>query len=308
MTNHNNRPEQEKPAVQWHHPNVNPPVPDAEKERKTGISMTNHDGSSQGSANTDRIGNQNISQDTGLDSITHPGDGSSQDRTKEEKKKKKHWPVVLAVCTALLLLGGGVFAYFNVHLWAGATCTTPKTCRICGKKDGATPAHHYEIVGCEMPLVCSICGETTSSTVSHKWSKATCTTPQTCRVCGAVGKPAAGHTWTAATCITPKTCSVCGATQGNLAEHHVRTRTLIDYFSCKRETEQFCSLCDKVLSSTSEDMTTLMDDSRSRFLITPFDFCQRLVYIAPEFNSLRNISFQTGTMPCDFPDDTCEKI
>ena len=79
------------------------------------------------------------------------------------------------------------------HTWSDATCTTPKTC--------------------------SVCGETKGEAAGHTWSDTTCTAPKTCSVCGATEGEAAGHSWNDATCTAPKTCTVCGATEGTPAGH-----------------------------------------------------------------------------------------
>ena len=79
------------------------------------------------------------------------------------------------------------------HEWTGGSCTTPKTC--------------------------SVCGETEGEALGHKWNDATCTTPKTCSVCGETEGEALGHKWNDATCTTPKTCSVCGETEGEALGH-----------------------------------------------------------------------------------------
>ncbi len=63
------------------------------------------------------------------------------------------------------------------HTWKAATCTTPKTCTVCGKVSG--------------------------SALRHSWKAATCTAPKTCTRCGATTGSALGHT------DTPK-CTRCG--------------------------------------------------------------------------------------------------
>lgn len=74
-----------------------------------------------------------------------------------------------------------------LHTWVNATCTTLKTCEICGVTEG-------KVLG-------------------HTWGDATCTTPKTCKVCGTTeGK--LGHKWKSATYSTPKTCNICGEIDG----------------------------------------------------------------------------------------------
>ena len=70
------------------------------------------------------------------------------------------------------------------HDWADATCTAPKTCKVCGETEG-------EALG-------------------HDWADATCTTPKTCKVCGETEGEALGHTYDNA---CDADCNVCGATR-----------------------------------------------------------------------------------------------
>ncbi len=91
----------------------------------------------------------------------------------------------------------GETGYRNVnvsgHIFKDATCTAPKTCKVCGETEG-------EALG-------------------HKWAAATCTAPKTCSVCGATEGDALGHDWIDATCTTPKTCDICGETEGDALGH-----------------------------------------------------------------------------------------
>ena len=82
----------------------------------------------------------------------------------------------------------------NGHTFKNATCTSPKTCSVCGATEGKA--------------------------LGHTWTDATCTSPKTCSVCRATEGEALGHTWVDATCTSPKTCSVCGGTEGEPAPHN----------------------------------------------------------------------------------------
>ena len=105
------------------------------------------------------------------------------------------------------------------HEWTGGSCTTPKTCVICGKDDGTVPGHKWSDATCTEAKTCSVCGETEGEALGHKWTDADCTTPKTCSVCGESEGEALGHKWTDATCTEPKTCSVCGETEGEALGH-----------------------------------------------------------------------------------------
>ena len=298
MHNQSNRPEQERPASLWHKPSgeyfyPEPPQKDTTEGKTAGHSTPNRGGSGQTSADPDNMTYQGSTSGAEIiDMPTQEEDSSSQNRTKNEKKK--HWPVVLAVCMAFLLLGGGIFAYFNVHLWADATCTAPRTCRICRKEDGSPLGHHLERADCESPEVCSVCGQVGSPAAGHKWTKATCDTPQTCQICGAVGKPAAGHTWTAATCTAPKACSVCGTTQGTTAPHNWKKETVNNYAYNRVETLQTCTKCGFATSSTLKELTTLIDGSHEHFILSPTDFYERLLRYVGEYDRLSGLTLRPG--------------
>ncbi len=82
------------------------------------------------------------------------------------------------------------------HEYTAATCTTPKTCKMCGATSGTALGHTYDN-GCD--ATCNACGE--NRKVAHIYSN-TCDT--TCNECGATRKVGA-HTW------VKGTCSACGA-------------------------------------------------------------------------------------------------
>ena len=102
----------------------------------------------------------------------------------------------------------------NGHTWTDATCTTPKTCSVCGTTEGEVKAHTWADATCTAPKTCTTCGATDGEAKGHTWTDATCTAPKTCSVCGATDGEAKGHTWADATTEAPKTCTVCGTTEG----------------------------------------------------------------------------------------------
>ena len=70
------------------------------------------------------------------------------------------------------------------HVWAEATCTSPKTCSICGDTEGSALGHKWQAATCETPKTCSLCQVTEGEALGHSWKDATCTAPKTCSVCG----------------------------------------------------------------------------------------------------------------------------
>lgn len=252
--------------TQWHTlsddlMNLNGGQGDTQSEQKAGTGQETYDS----------INDQGSSRGSGTISMTNwkQNNSSGGDNDSRIRRKKSWLAVVTAVCAVILLTGGVVFAYFNVHLWTDATCTTAKACKICGKTEG--------------------------SSLGHRWSKNDCVSPKTCSVCGEASNQAAGHTWIPATCTTPKTCSVCGMTQGGTAPHSLTTNTYSDYSHNKVETEEVCTQCGRVIKATSAELTTLLDSQHKRFLLPAYCFYQRLLYGAPAFDMLDDISFDTGT-------------
>lgn len=90
------------------------------------------------------------------------------------------------------------------HNWIGPTCTTPKTCTICGETQDILLSHNYSdwIIDIEPTcksegskhIECTICHKTIMSEVmektDHIWVDATYENPRTCNICGITsGKP-----------------------------------------------------------------------------------------------------------------------
>lgn len=92
------------------------------------------------------------------------------------------------------------------HNYSDATCTTPKTCTICGDTTGSTNSHTF--------------GE--YSVVKNPSCKEKGLKERSCSACGekeTVYLDMTDHTWKDATCAAPKTCSVCGTSDGNALPH-----------------------------------------------------------------------------------------
>ena len=120
----------------------------------------------------------------------------------------------------------------QAHDWKDATCTEPKTCRICGATEGDPAGHQWKEATCTEPKTCTVCGATEGEASGHVWGEAACTEPRTCTVCGATEGEARGHEWKDATCTEPKTCTVCGATEGDPAGHQWKDATCTEPKTC----------------------------------------------------------------------------
>lgn len=107
----------------------------------------------------------------------------------------------------------------NGHKFKDATCTEPKTCSVCGKKEGNALGHDFENADCTKPTTCKRCGQTGTDALGHTYSEATCTEPKKCTRCGATEGEALGHDFEEATCEKPATCKRCKETKGEKGEH-----------------------------------------------------------------------------------------
>ena len=127
------------------------------------------------------------------------------------------------------------------HEFFVATCSSPKTCSICGETEGEALPHTWVDATCIAPKTCSVCTITEGNPLGHSWQPATCSTPKTCSVCSATEGTVADHAWQAATCTVPKTCSLCKKTEGKVAPHQWQEATT--------ETPKTCSVCKKIEGS-----------------------------------------------------------
>ena len=106
-------------------------------------------------------------------------------------KGKKLVILVALISVLICSITIGILFYTHVlclHDWASATCTEPKTCRICERTDG--------------------------SPNGHSWTEATCTEPKTCRICGEISGSALGHTVADWIIDEEPTCSKEGSKHG----------------------------------------------------------------------------------------------
>lgn len=86
-----------------------------------------------------------------------------------------------------------------IHDWKAATCTAPKTCKLCNAKEGSVAGHKWVNATCKAPKTCSVCKKTSGSVADHKWAKATCTKPKTCSVCKKTSGKSLGHDYDSTT-------------------------------------------------------------------------------------------------------------
>ena len=75
----------------------------------------------------------------------------------------------------------------SAHQWKDATCTTLKTCTVCGTTEGEMLPHNWEDATCITAKTCKTCGATEGETLGHTPAEddGDCTTPVTCSLCDA---------------------------------------------------------------------------------------------------------------------------
>ncbi len=161
--------------------------------------------------------------------VPSDSDDLSEDQGKEKRKSKPILWIALGLLVLLAIIG-----FFTIHIWSEATCTTPETCKICGKERTPALGHNWASATCMNPQTCTRCGETRGSVVDHNWAEATCTSPQTCIWCGETRGSALDHSWAKATCTNPQTCTRCGETRGSALDHNWAEATCTSPQTCTR--------------------------------------------------------------------------
>lgn len=121
------------------------------------------------------------------------------------------------------------------HEWLDATCDVPKTCALCGQRQGEALGHSWVDAACDAPKTCTVCNRTEGEAPGHAWVDATCTTPKTCAGCGLTEGEPLSHSWVDATCVAPRTCALCAMTEGDAYGH--------SWLAATCTTAKVCSIC-----------------------------------------------------------------
>ena len=80
------------------------------------------------------------------------------------------------VAVGWILEGIGWFgAGDHVHKFKDATCTEPKTCKICGATEGAALGHSFKDATCTDAKICKICGTKEGNALGHDYQNGVCT-------------------------------------------------------------------------------------------------------------------------------------
>ncbi len=123
----------------------------------------------------------------------------------------------MALCLTFLLTGCELFVKDCEHTYDNA-CDT--TCNLCGEAR-ETSAHQWKDATCTSLKTCTVCGYTEGEMLPHNWEDATCITAKTCKTCGATDGEALGHTPADddGDCSTSVICTVCEEILVEAKEH-----------------------------------------------------------------------------------------
>ena len=61
------------------------------------------------------------------------------------------------------------------HDYKNATCTEPKTCKVCGATEGAALGHNFKDATCTDAKICKICGTKEGNALGHDYQNGVCT-------------------------------------------------------------------------------------------------------------------------------------
>jgi len=105
---------------------------------------------------------------------------------------------VLIALLSLMLVLGALFALSACkkeckHEWDAATCTAPKTCKLCSATEGEALGHTGGTATCAEQAKCSRCNTAYGEKAAHDYAAATCEAPKTCKVCALTEGDALGH-------------------------------------------------------------------------------------------------------------------
>lgn len=108
-----------------------------------------------------------------------------------------------------------------------ATCSAKGsvtyTCRYCEYsyvEYTATKSHSYDAATCTTAKTCKVCGATSGSALGHQYSEATCTAARKCATCGATSGSALGHKYG-----SDGLCQRCGGKDPDYVEPETVTKT-----------------------------------------------------------------------------------
>lgn len=145
---------------------------------------------------------------------------------------------------------------------------TEYTCSVCG--DGyiadriAALGHDYKAATCTAPKTCKVCGATSGSKLSHSYNAATCTKAKTCKNCGVTSGKKLGHTYSN---DCDKSCNRCKATR-TVAGHDYEKKVTKATLTKNGVIKNICEEC----GYTSSKTTTIYKISSVKLSTTTYTY------------------------------------
>ena len=170
------------------------------------------------------------------------------------------------------------------HDYAAATCTTAKTCKVCGTPKGKALGHTSDSGTTTKKATCTATGTKTYkctrckvsvktetlAKLGHNYSSATCTTAKTCTRCKKTSGDPLGHTYDSGKTTKKATCKAtgvktytckCGATKTStikkLTTHTYKTTTTKATTSKDGKIVKKCSVCKKTTTTVIRKAKTI---------------------------------------------------
>ena len=125
------------------------------------------------------------------------------------------------------------------HKWNDATCTSAKTCSLCGKVDGEPLGHNYIVIeDADMGTHTLVClNDRTHTVVENCYGgQATCLAGATCTLCEQIYTEIGTHLWIDATCTEASHCKWCKEADGE-PNGHDYDRTSGKCYACENSVD-----------------------------------------------------------------------
>ncbi len=136
----------------------------------------------------------------------------------------------ISVCIIYLLLCLLFSGCGCEHQWIDADCRSPKTCSLCGEREGEALTHQWVDADCTAPRTCALCALTEGETLPHKWLEASCSAPETCSACGTTQGEKLEHTyseWSFGTDTMSRSCIECEKSETEPMDYMLYLNTVL---------------------------------------------------------------------------------
>ncbi len=86
----------------------------------------------------------------------------------EQEENKQKYRLLVVILSAVIVIALCALFYTQYHTWIEASCTSARTCTICGKTDGDPLGHTWTDATYYSPKICSICNSTEGDSLAKK--------------------------------------------------------------------------------------------------------------------------------------------